>query len=107
MGGRDDRLHVIFLENVRTTLQSSGKVCKTFHFSSIFFCFFYGPLDSKNEVTQKAEKGGESNKSVTRLMTFLEVSRKFENANNFLFSLLLLRILLESISNREECRTFE
>ena len=107
MGRWDDRLHVIFLENVRTTLQSSEKVYKTFLFSSIFFCFFYGPLDSKHEVTQKAEKGGGSNKSVTRLMTFLEVSTKFENTNNSLFPVLLLRILLESISNREERRTFE
>ena len=45
-----------------------------------------------------------SNKKVTRLRTFLEVSTKLENINSLLFSVLLLRIHLETISEREERR---
>ena len=59
---------------------------------------------SKNEVTQKGERDEGSNKSVTRLRTFFEVSMEFEDANSLLFSVLILRIHLESISNREERR---
>ena len=59
---------------------------------------------SKNEVTQKGGRDRGSNKSVTRLRPFWEVPTKFLNTNSLLFSVLLLRIHLESISNREERR---
>ena len=75
----------------------------------ILTVFSIGPLlrtHSKNEVTQKGERVKGSNESVTRLRTFLEVSPKFDNTNSWLFSVLLLHIHLESISNREERRPF-
>ena len=55
----------------------------------------------------KSRKKGEEmedqiKESVARLRTFLEVSTKFDNTNSLLFSVLLLRIRLESVSNREE-----
>ena len=51
-------------------------------------------------VSCKLKKSNKVNK-VSKLGTLLEVSTKFENINSLLFSVLLLRILLETISNRE------
>ena len=56
---------------------------------------------SKNEVTQKGGRDGASNKTVTRLRNFMEVPA---NTNSLLFSMLILRIYLESINSREERR---
>ena len=84
-------IHVTFQENVFYIV---------FHFSSFFY---WSPWERslKNEVSQKVGGYEGSNKKVTRLRTFLEASTKFENINSLLFSLLLLRIDLESISERE------
>ena len=60
----------------------------------------------KNKVTQKLGREGESNKRITRLMPFLEVSTKFEKTNNSVYSVLLLPNYSESLSNREEHRSF-
>ena len=90
-------------------LHNRQKIYKTFHFSSIFYCFLCGPLirsHSKNEVTQKGEKGGWVKQNCFQIEAFLEVYTKFENTNNLLFSVLLLCTRLESISNREERRPF-
>ena len=109
MAGWDDRLHVTFQENVCTIAQSSKKIYKAFHFSSIFYCFFVAPsleVIQKMTSSKKGRREGGSNKSVTRLRFFLEVSVKFENTNNLLFTVFLLCIRLESISHREEHRPF-
>ena len=50
MGGRDDRPHVTFWENVYTIVQSSKKIYKAFYFSSIFQYFYVVP---SLEVIQK------------------------------------------------------
>ena len=71
--------------------------------------FFVGPLVrtySKNEVMQVWERDGGSNKSVNRLRTFLKVNTNFGNSSSSQFSVLLLRIQLESMRNREECESF-
>ena len=109
MGGRDDRVHVTFRENVCIVAQSSKKIYKTFHFSSIFYYFYVVrslEIIQKMKSRKKGKSEGGSNKSVTRLRTFLKVSAKFKNTNNLPFPVLLMRIRLESISNREKRRPF-
>ena len=83
-------------------------VYKTFHFRSIFYCLFRGPFikSHSKKVTQKVGREGESNKRINRLRTFLDVSTKFEKTNNSVYSVLLLPIYSESLSNREEHRSF-
>ena len=58
--------------------------------SAVFYIGPLGRIHSKNEAKQKGVRDAELNKTVTRFKTFLEVSTKFENTKNSLFSVLLL-----------------
>ena len=71
------------------------------HVKLVFSISLLVRTHSKNEVTQKGGRDGASNKSVTRLRNFMEVPA---NTNSLLFSMLILRIYLESINGREERR---
>ena len=58
--------------------------------SAVFYIGLLGRIHSNNEVTQKGWRDAKSSKTVTRFKNFLEVSTKFENTKNSLFSVLLL-----------------
>ena len=71
-------------------------------YTVFFIAFSAVPSLQAFQKMKSRQKGG--NKSVTRLRPFAEVPTKSENTNNSLFLVILLRIHLESISDREERR---
>ena len=73
-------------------LYNRQKIIAKFFTLAVFSIGLSDRTHLKNEVLQKMGRYGGSNKSVTRLRTFLEVSTKFENTNSLLFLVLLLHI---------------
>ena len=101
--------HVTFRENVCTIALSLKKYTKLITlkvFSIVLSVIPSLKVIQKNKVAQKVEKEGESNKRISRFRTFLEVPTKFEKTNNSVYSVLLSPNHSESLSDREEHRSF-